>query len=187
MEPRWVPANPWSPPPLLAENSGQRAFTPQSLSLHGVTAALANPYHAQSPYVSAHYAQAYATQHSAGTWGRPTTTPDGYTLSSTFVPGAFNPSQSAPSQASQASKIATRRGPQTSSHTPHAPSSSWYQPGPCRCTHKQCAFTGSRKSLETHMMDRHLIFPPDWEKQKKRDEWDADPSLKGCVLRAPSP
>lgn len=28
------------------------------------------------------------------------------------------------------------------------------------------------------MMDRHFIFPPGWEKNKK-DEWDADPSLKG--------
>lgn len=29
------------------------------------------------------------------------------------------------------------------------------------------------------MMDRHLIFPPGWDKQKKTDNWDADPSLKG--------
>ncbi|KAG5648065.1 hypothetical protein DXG03_007100 [Asterophora parasitica] len=28
------------------------------------------------------------------------------------------------------------------------------------------------------MMDRHLIYPPGWEKQPKND-WDADPSLKG--------
>lgn len=29
------------------------------------------------------------------------------------------------------------------------------------------------------MMDRHLIFPPGWDKRKKRQEWDADPTLKG--------
>ncbi|RXW24778.1 hypothetical protein EST38_g1110 [Candolleomyces aberdarensis] len=28
-------------------------------------------------------------------------------------------------------------------------------------------------------MDRHLIFPPGWEKRPKKPEWDADPSLKG--------
>lgn len=28
------------------------------------------------------------------------------------------------------------------------------------------------------MMDRHLIYPPGWDKKKKSD-WDADPSLKG--------
>jgi len=28
-------------------------------------------------------------------------------------------------------------------------------------------------------MDRHFIFPTDWEKRKRKDEWDADPSLKG--------
>ncbi|KAF8912747.1 hypothetical protein CPB84DRAFT_1759390 [Gymnopilus junonius] len=29
------------------------------------------------------------------------------------------------------------------------------------------------------MMDRHLIYPPGWEKRKNKPEWDADPSLKG--------
>ncbi|KAI0660463.1 nuclear fragile X mental retardation-interacting protein 1-domain-containing protein [Cubamyces menziesii] len=28
-------------------------------------------------------------------------------------------------------------------------------------------------------MDRHLIYPPGWENRKKKDDWDADPSLKG--------
>jgi len=28
-------------------------------------------------------------------------------------------------------------------------------------------------------MDRHLIYPPGWEKRKKKADWDADPSLKG--------
>ena len=30
-------------------------------------------------------------------------------------------------------------------------------------------------------MDRHLIYPPGWEK-KKKPSWDADPSLKGSVV-----
>ncbi|KAG6845768.1 hypothetical protein H0H87_003822 [Tephrocybe sp. NHM501043] len=28
-------------------------------------------------------------------------------------------------------------------------------------------------------MDRHLIYPPDWDRRPKKLEWDADPSLKG--------
>lgn len=62
-----------------------------------------------------------------------------------------------------------------------AVSSSWYQHGNHRCTHNGCAFTGSAKSVELHMMDRHLIYPPGWDQRKKRSDWDADPSLKGCA------
>ena len=57
----------------------------------------------------------------------------------------------------------------------------FHEPGNVRCTHEQCGFMGSRKSVETHMMDRHLIFPPGWEKHKRKDDWDADISLKGCA------
>ena len=56
--------------------------------------------------------------------------------------------------------------------------STWYQPGSTRCFHPGCKFVGSNRSVEIHMMDRHLIFPPGWDKRKKQ-EWDADPSLKG--------
>jgi hypothetical protein len=52
-------------------------------------------------------------------------------------------------------------------------------PGDQRCTYKECTFVGSRKALEIHRMDRHLIYPPGWEKRPKADNWDADPSLKG--------
>ncbi|EPQ60715.1 hypothetical protein GLOTRDRAFT_118856 [Gloeophyllum trabeum ATCC 11539] len=43
---------------------------------------------------------------------------------------------------------------------------------------------GSKKSVEIHMMDRHLIYPPGWEKRQKND-WDADPSLKGKPVPIP--
>ncbi|KAF8078532.1 hypothetical protein FPV67DRAFT_60507 [Lyophyllum atratum] len=59
------------------------------------------------------------------------------------------------------------------------PSPAWYQPGSSRCTHQGCSFIGSFKALETHMMDRHLIYPPGWEKRPRKQDWDADPSLKG--------
>ncbi|KAJ6503444.1 hypothetical protein C8R47DRAFT_1106211 [Mycena vitilis] len=62
---------------------------------------------------------------------------------------------------------------------PGPSSAPWYQSGGSRCTYKNCTFRGSAQTVETHMMDRHLIFPPGWEKRKKRPDWDADPSLKG--------
>jgi hypothetical protein len=33
-------------------------------------------------------------------------------------------------------------------------------------------------------MDRHLIYPPGYkkDKNKSKDDWDADPSLKGCAF-----
>ena len=58
----------------------------------------------------------------------------------------------------------------------------WYQPGNNRCNQQGCTFFGSNKSVEIHMMDRHLIYPPGWEKRKKKPDWDADPSLKGSVF-----
>ncbi|PPQ88611.1 hypothetical protein CVT25_010187 [Psilocybe cyanescens] len=60
-----------------------------------------------------------------------------------------------------------------------APRPIWYESGNNRCTHPGCTFTGSAKTVQVHMMDRHLIYPPGWDKQKKKSEWDADPSLKG--------
>ncbi|KAJ8521453.1 hypothetical protein ONZ45_g1849 [Pleurotus djamor] len=55
----------------------------------------------------------------------------------------------------------------------------WYQPGQCRCTYNGCTFSGSPKALELHKMDRHLIYPPGWNKRRNPSDWDADPSLKG--------
>ena len=57
----------------------------------------------------------------------------------------------------------------------------WYQSGNSRCNQQGCTFFGSHKSVEIHMMDRHLIYPSGWEKRKKKSDWDADPSLKGSV------
>src|SRR5687767_1636221 len=54
--------------------------------------------------------------------------------------------------------------------------SSWYQHGTDRCSHKGCQFLGSKKSVELHMMDRHLIYPHGWDNKKSSTGWDADPS-----------
>lgn len=101
---------------------------------------------------SSHYAQAYM-QSSAPT------TSDSYALSPTWDPSAYSAGPSAIFQ----------------------PSAAWFQPGSCRCTYTGCNFIASHKALETHMMDRHLIYPPGWEKRQKKPDWDADPSLKGWV------
>ena len=58
----------------------------------------------------------------------------------------------------------------------------WYQSGNNRCNQQGCTFFGSHKSVEIHMMDRHLVYPSGWERRKKKSDWDADPSLKGSVF-----
>lgn len=109
-------------------------------------------YSAYPAYYGSHYAQAYYGQ--------------------AFAPAAVSAGQHAPPLAHI----------QCSSNAPamHL-MSSWYQAGNTRCSHPGCKFSGSQKSVEIHMMDRHLIFPPGWDKRKKSD-WDTDPSLKGWVI-----
>lgn len=143
-----------------------------------MTAALANPY-AQSHVLygmSPHYYNAYVQ--ASYNRSHPATTPDGYTLSSTYTPRQGWRPENKPLPSPFAD------------HTPSLPPAgkrvvtdplkygSWYQPGNFRCQRQGCPFMGSQKSVEVHMMDRHFIFPPGWEENKK-DEWDADPSLKG--------
>ncbi|OAX44705.1 hypothetical protein K503DRAFT_677759 [Rhizopogon vinicolor AM-OR11-026] len=136
-----------------------------------IRAALANPYAQHN--VSPHYYQAYTQVM------QPTTNAEGYTLSSTYssMPryntGGTN-FRSDPRDAS--SYIHARTNDKKPDSTGGQTYSGWHQPGNCRCTRQGCAFTGSKKSVETHMMDRHFIFPPGWQ---KKDEWDTDPSLKG--------
>ena len=131
--------------------------------------ALTNPY--ASTY-SSHYAQAYL-QHSAPA---PLTTPEGFTFSSTYNPHN-------PSIINNQSRPVHSQFPRNPNPTRHSqPSTSWYQPGNSRCTYKQCTFSGSAKSVEIHMADRHLIHPKGWEQRNKGSDWDADPSLKGYVL-----
>ena len=100
-----------------------------------------------------------------------------YSYSSTY-----NPSHSStPSFSNRPS-----RGPSASagrSFPPRgAPPTHWYTPGNSKCTCPGCTFTGSVKSVQIHMMDRHLIYPPGWHAHKRQSDWDADPSLKGYVL-----
>jgi hypothetical protein len=116
--------------------------------------------HASSHHVaySSHYAQAYQVQHYPLTYSASG-------LTETHSYGALS---------------------LTSRPVFHPPSnsSSWYSPGTCHCTYPDCNFVGSAKSLEIHCMDRHLIYPPGWKERKRKPDWDADPSLMGCVQSA---
>lgn len=138
-----------------------------------VTAALSNPYSQPplvqyrdpsqyQPAISSHYAQAYMDFPTA-----PTTTPRGN--------GPADPS----SARRNAFGSQNRQSSQSTMllHT----SAAWYQPGNSKCTFEGCSFTASPKTLEIHMMDRHLIYPLGWEKRQKKPDWDADPSLKGST------
>ncbi|KAH7100184.1 nuclear fragile X mental retardation-interacting protein 1-domain-containing protein [Auriculariales sp. MPI-PUGE-AT-0066] len=68
----------------------------------------------------------------------------------------------------------TNYGAGPSSRTSYG--NSYGQGGGSRCTHSGCSFAGSAKTVEIHMMDRHLIYPPGYMHKKKGD-WDADPAL----------
>jgi hypothetical protein len=134
---------------------GQPAFS-------SIQAVLLNPYASQYPTY-----QNYSIPRA--------TTAEGYTLSSTYVPGSFVPSTEHNNVSSSFSPSSSRTGTQKSSS-----GASWYRSGNCRCTYKSCSFVGSKESLEIHRIDRHLIFPLGWEKGRRSD-WDADPSLKGYL------
>ena len=105
----------------------------------------------------------------------------GYTFSSTYNPSS-HPSISNTYLTTSFSNLPS---PSVSRNPlPHrgAPPTHWYTPGNTKCTHSGCTFTGSANSVQTHMMDRHLIYPPGWHARKRQPDWDADPSLKGYVL-----
>jgi hypothetical protein len=124
-----------------------------------LTSSLANPYSRSIPHPPQHHVN-----------------PHGYTYSSTYNPSSY-PSISAPSFSNLPSPSTGRslppRGP---------PPTHWYTPGNSRCTYSGCTFTGSANSMQIHMMDRHLIYPPGWHTRKRQPDWDADPSLKRYVL-----
>ncbi|TBU34524.1 nuclear fragile X mental retardation-interacting protein 1-domain-containing protein [Dichomitus squalens] len=146
-----------------------------NIAAQAVTAALSNPY-GQTQFgaygQAAHYAQAYAQYYNqAG----PSVTAEGYTISSTYVPGTNYNQRNPPHNARP---NAPQRPPMHGHGGGQGPGG-WYQPGTSRCSQQGCSFTGSKKSVELHTMDRHLIYPPGWDHRKKRNDWDADPSLKG--------
>ncbi|KAF9460814.1 hypothetical protein BDZ94DRAFT_1265215 [Collybia nuda] len=108
--------------------------------------------------MSSHYIQAYMNPPNARGWGN-----------KSFPPGPYFTKNSTPEST----------GGQNQPNSFPPTSATWYQPGNSKCTFKGCNFTASYKTLEIHMMDRHLIYPPRWEKKQKKHDWDADPSLKG--------
>ncbi|KAH9950491.1 nuclear fragile X mental retardation-interacting protein 1-domain-containing protein, partial [Amylocystis lapponica] len=163
------------PSSVAGPSTFQALAPPGSMAVHAVTAALSDPYvqnYPQFQYPQApHYAQAYNQYHPSGGPYAPRATPEGYTLSSTYAPGSHYGAQGGTLVAQSHSF----QGQQSRGQAPPQ----WYQPGTCRCTQPRCSFAGSQKALEIHKMDRHLINPPGWETRKRKQDWDADPSLKG--------
>jgi hypothetical protein len=143
-------------------STSQMPYT--SPMLNNVASTSGNP-HASQHYAAAyssHYAQAYRAQSHSLPYGQ---------LSN----GMYGAGTTAPALASP------------SFFRPPPDSSSWYSPGNCHCTYPNCSFMGSAKSLETHRMDRHLIYPPGWRERKRKPDWDADPSLIGCAPLSSNP
>ena len=124
-----------------------------------------NDWNSQSSYsFSSHYAQAYMNTEDVASSSTYNAQQEWFSY-----PGLPN------SSLSPARNFLPHAGPSHSRIPP--PQGSWYQPGNVQCA--TCAFRGSKKSVEIHMMDRHLIFPPGWHKRPRKADWDADPSLKG--------
>ena len=146
-----------------------------------MTAALANPY-AQTYGMSPHYYQAY--MQALHNRPHPASTAEGYTLSSTYVPHrrSFRIPTNQPLLSPSETHVPLPPTPDKRGIPNPLTYGSWYQPGNVRCQRQGCPFLGSHKSVEIHMMDRHFIFPPGWQKHK--DDWDTDPSLKGSVYGA---
>lgn len=138
-----------------------------------LTSALANPYAQTHPGSNSSYTN--SNYHAYFMQQRPMTTAEGYSISSTYMP------TTAPSPVVRPRVPRGRGGFSTLNTTSRPlPSLPFNAHGDSKCRYEGCSFGGSKKSVDTHMMDRHLIYPPGWK--KKKDNWDADPSLKGLVL-----
>lgn len=168
------------PPPHHARQHQPHSRTPCDI----VADALRNPYAPSSnqfhnPY-SAHYANAVMQSQLVAR-----TTPEGYTLSSMYHPtqarGSVRIGGLQPPSSTRGLDQGHKPASSMSARQPTQHSGSWYQPGSSRCTYQKCSFSGSHKSVEIHMMDRHLIYPPNWAKKQKGSDWDGDPCLKGCI------
>lgn len=135
-----------------------------------LTTALTNPYSTSVPYP--HHSPAHHVN------------PQGYAYSSTYNPLAYSPSHPPTSYSSLGHPFSNASSASASrnSHPRGTPQTHWYTPGNSKCTHSGCTFTGSANSVQIHMMDRHLIYPPRWQARKRQSDWDADPSLKGYVV-----
>ncbi|KAE9411018.1 hypothetical protein BT96DRAFT_1054001 [Gymnopus androsaceus JB14] len=142
------------PPPFLPPRPASNVQPSQAAAL-ALRSALTNPY---SQSYSSHYAQAYMQQYAQATNAQ------GYTLSPTYNPNAYQ--QNYPQPAPVAGPSFSRAQQNQNSGGVRLQgfgqaNSTWYQPGHVRCNHEGCTFSGSAKS---------------WQ---KKPEWDADPSLKG--------
>lgn len=185
--------NPYPTPVVTTRTQPQAAPIP-------VSNLFANPY-AQQP--APHYAQAYTQYYNSQNPAQSNINAQGYAYSSAYNPSASSSSSFPNQNQNQTQAVAgpssgygrnvgsgagrggrgtgQQQHHQQQQRPQHQQQTNWFTPGGARCKHPGCMFAGSAKAVEIHMMDRHLIYPPGWDKKKRKDEWDADPSLKGCV------
>ena len=193
------------PPPPHPQQQQQRSQqqtrnNPAALA-QALTSALANPYGAaqyqaqyqsQAQHQAPHYAQAYAQYYAAGSAGAGAGAyGQGYaqqgSAASFSAPGPSSAGAGAGGARGRGRGGGTTQGREQQQHHHHHQQTQahWYAPGSSRCAHPGCGFAGAPKAVEVHMMDRHLVYPAGWDRRKRAGEWDADPSLKGCVFPHP--
>lgn len=146
----------------LPNRPGFALMDPSSVA-RSVASALANPYSLSNLQPPRHHVNS-----------------QGYTYSSSYNPSShpsISYSSPIPSFSNAPSASTSRNLPPRGNPPTH-----WYTHGNSKCTHSGCMFTGSANSVQIHMMDRHLIYPPGWHARKRQTDWDTDPSLKGYVL-----
>ncbi|KPV78213.1 uncharacterized protein RHOBADRAFT_50707 [Rhodotorula graminis WP1] len=127
-------------------------------------------YHDHQPFLPpppapAHYAAASQAQ----------TTPDGYTLSSTYSGPAHPAPSSSSSRAARPAAQPRQQQPQRAPKQPREPQ----QPQVVACSQAGCTFSGPRKVVREHEEDRHLIYLPG----KEPKGWDGSLKPKeGAVI-----
>ena len=198
------------PPPPHPQQQQQRSQqqtrnNPAALA-QALTSALANPYGAaqyqaqyqfQAQHQAPHYAQACAQYYAAGNAGAGAGAyGQGYAQQNSAASfSAPGPSNATAGAGAVGARGRGRGGGATRGHQhqhqhqqqqhQQQTQAHWYAPGSSRCAHPGCGFAGAAKAVEVHMMDRHLVYPAGWDRRKRAGEWDADPSLKGCVFPHP--
>jgi len=110
-----------------------------------LTSALANPYSRSIPHPS--------QQHNVNSHG--------YTYSSTYNPSSYPPI-SAPSFSNLSSPFAGSQPPPRG-----APPTHWYAPAAANALIRLHIYRLC-DSVQMHMMDRHLIYPPGWHTRKRQ-------------------
>ncbi|GAA5861362.1 hypothetical protein JCM1840_005344 [Sporobolomyces johnsonii] len=133
------------PPPQQRPSAYPSSFYPS-----------ASPSHLPFPPHLQQHQHSYASTSSGYPQHQPLTTPDGYTLSSSYVP----PASASPSAGPSASSSRPPRGGRQDNASAQPARGGGGGPQTIKCCKDDCSFTGSRKQVREHEEDRHLIYAP---------------------------